>query len=129
MPHLKIEYTANLDPAARIAQLCQALAAGMAAQRDPEGRALFPLHGTRVLAYPAPFHAVADGQAGQGFVYMNLRITPGRAAELVKQAGDSLLSIVCTHFKRLECDVNYAVTLHIDEISPQFEGRYRPAST
>ncbi len=127
MPHLTIEYTGNLNPAAQMALLCQALAAGLAQQRDHQGQALFPLGGTRVLAYPAALHAVADGEPNQGFVYLRLRITPGRAADLIKRAGDDLLSIVCAHFDRVYTDVVYAVTLHIDEVTPAFEGRYRPA--
>ena len=48
------------------------------AQRDGDGGRLFPIGGTRVLAYPAPHFAVADGAADRAFVYLNVRIAPGR---------------------------------------------------
>ena len=50
MPHVTIQYTANLDPEARIDALCATLAEVIRAQRDGEGKRLFPIGGTRVLA-------------------------------------------------------------------------------
>ena len=49
-------------------------------QKDEKGTQLFPIGGTRVLAYPAAHHAVADGKQDYAFVYINVRIAPGRAA-------------------------------------------------
>ena len=126
MPHLKIEYTGNLEPEARIDILCDSLAATMAGLRDPDGKPVFPLAGTRVLAYPAATHAVGDGTSGQGFIYMNLRVTPGRARSVLDAAGAALLATVGAHFDAIALPVPYAVTLHIDEVVPAFEGRYRP---
>ena len=48
------------------------------AQRDGDGGRLFPIGGTRVLAYPATTYAVADGAPDHAFVYLNVRIAPGR---------------------------------------------------
>ena len=53
MPHVTIQYTANLDPEARMDALCASLAEVICAQRDGEGGRLYPIGGTRVLAYPA----------------------------------------------------------------------------
>ncbi len=127
MPHLRIDYTANLDPAAAMVDLCTALAAAMAGMRDSAGAPVFPLHGTRVLAYPAPCHSVADGDPGNAFVYLNLRITPGRSAALVDMAGAALLAVVHAHFEPLAMGPALSVTLHIDEVKAAYEGRYRPA--
>ena len=49
------------------------------AQRDDDGKQVFPTGGTRVLAYPAAHYAVADGKGDHGFVYLNLRMAAGRA--------------------------------------------------
>lgn len=125
MPHLKIEYTANLDPAADMAGLCQQLAIAMAAMRDGEGKPVFPLNGTRVLAYPAPYHAVAGGQAGHGFVYLNLRITAGRTQAAVTAVGDRLLEVVKAHFAQTGIDTPVGITLHIDEGQQVYEGKHR----
>ncbi|MES2898085.1 MAG: 5-carboxymethyl-2-hydroxymuconate isomerase [Pseudomonadota bacterium] len=127
MPHLRIDYTANLDPGAAMSGLCTTLAAAMAGMLDNAGAPLFPLHGTRVLAYPAPCHSVADGGPGNAFVYMNLRITPGRSADLVDRAGAALLDVVRAHFEPMALGSALSVTLHIDEVKASYEGRYRPA--
>ena len=54
MPHVVVQYTANLDPDAKIGALCKTLAEIIVAQRDGAGARVFPIGGTRVLAYPTP---------------------------------------------------------------------------
>jgi 5-carboxymethyl-2-hydroxymuconate isomerase len=124
MPHLKIDYSANLDECTDIGVLCRALAARLAGLRDAVGQPLFPLAGTRVLAAPAPHHAVAGGRAGYCFVYLNLRITPGRDKDLVAHAGTALLATVEEHFGALMQTRAVGITLHIDEAAPAYEGKY-----
>ena len=63
MPHLVILYTGNLDAVVDMPALCRDLADAMIAVRDEAGAPVFPTGGTRVLAYPAPHFAVADGGA------------------------------------------------------------------
>src|SRR5262249_15268685 len=88
MPHLVILYTPQLDRETDMAARCRKLADAMIAQRDEAGQAVFPIGGTRVLAYPAAHFAVADGGAaaraqGKGqdcaFAYFNLRMARGRS--------------------------------------------------
>ena len=124
MPHLNIDYTANLEPLTDMTALCQALAATMAALRDDAGKPVFPLAGTRVLAGPAPHHAVAGGRAGFGFIYLNLRITPGRPAMVVEAAGAALLETVRTHVAPIFERHPIGITLHIDEGMPVYEGKH-----
>ena len=125
MPHLRIEYSGNLEAAGAMATLCQALADTMAAQQDSEGNSVFPLAGTRVLAYPSAHHAVAGGGAGHGFIYLNLRITPGRPVAIVEAAGEALLATIRAHFDALRIDAKIGITLHIDEGKPVYEGKHR----
>ncbi len=124
MPHLKIDYCANLDGRTDMGALCLALSARLAALRSPEGAPIFPLAGTRVLACPAPHHAVADGRDDFSFVYLNFRITPGRSRALVEAVGEALLATVRSHFAPLQGQCALGVTLHIDEIAPAFEGKF-----
>lgn len=124
MPHLTLEYTTNLEAEGRIDLLCQALAATMAELRHDDGKPVFPLAGTRVLAYPAAAHAVGGQHEGRGFVYARLRITPGRDAETLKRSGDAILKSVSDHFASVNVSFPYAVTFHMDEVTPAYEGRY-----
>jgi 5-carboxymethyl-2-hydroxymuconate isomerase len=123
MPHLKIDYSADLDAHTDMTALCNALAAALAGLCDAQGKALFPLAGTRVLACPAPHHAVAGGRSGYGFVYLNFRITPGRSRALVDAAGEALLATLNRHFAKLLAERPLGITLHIDEVAPAWEGK------
>lgn len=123
MPHLKIEYTGNIEAETDMAALCKALARTLVELEDAQGRTVFPFDGTRVLAYPAPHHAVADGEHDKAFVYLNLRITPGRGAALLKHAGDALLAAATNHFAPLLARRPLRLTLHIDEGMPVYEGK------
>lgn len=123
MPHLIIDYTGNLDAQCDMPALCAALARTLVEFRDADGQLVFPLHGTRVLAYPAPHHAVADGAPERVFIYLNLRITAGRSAALVTAAGEALLAQVRTHVAPLLERGTLRATLHIDVGQPVYEGK------
>jgi 5-carboxymethyl-2-hydroxymuconate isomerase len=61
MPHLVILYTGQLDAETNMKVLCRDLADAMLTVVDESGKQVFPTGGTRVMAYPAPHYAVADG--------------------------------------------------------------------
>ena len=133
MPHLVILYTANLESETDMGALCRGLADVMLEQTDEGGRQIFPTGGTRVLAYPAPHYAVADGGAagraagGTGdyaFVYLNLRMGAGRPDALKKKAGDHLLAKVKAHFAPVFSRRHIGITLQIDEGAPAYDGKH-----
>lgn len=124
MPHLSIEYTANLQAATDMDALCTALAATLVALRHNDGGPLFPVAGTRVMAWPAPHFAVADGQPDRAFIYLNLRITPGRSAAMVARAGDAVLASATAHLAPLFAARAVGLTLQIDEGAPAYEGKH-----
>ena len=124
MPHLKIEYTANLDAHTDIGELCKTLSHTLVMLKDAAGALVFPLYGTRVLAYPAAQYAVADGEQGRAFVYLNLRITPGRSPELVQTIGDTVLSAARGYLAPMLDQLPLRLTLHIDATPPGYEGKF-----
>jgi len=63
MPHLVILYTGQLEAETNMKVLCRDLADAMLTVLDESGKQVFPTGGTRVMAYPAPHYAVADGGA------------------------------------------------------------------
>lgn len=137
MPHLVILYTGNLDaPPAQggtpMGSLCRALADAMLSVRDEAGKPVFPTGGTRVLAYPAPHFAVADGGAagraagGDGeyaFVYLNLRMGRGRSAAVHQQTGRLLEAVAKAHFAPLLASRYIGITLQIDEGPEVFDAK------
>ncbi len=104
-------------------QLCQCLATAMGTCVDEMGQPVFPLGGTRVLAYPAPHYAIADGGAagkaagGSGdyaFVYLNLRMGQGRSEAVQHQVGETLKTCASDFFTPLLHKRHVGVTLQID---------------
>ena len=125
MPHLVILYTPNLDTATDMTALCRALADTMLAVQDESGQQVFPTGGTRVLAYPAAHHAVADGQRDYAFVYLNLRMGTGRTDATKKRAGDAILARATAHFDSIMKERLVGITVQVDESPGQvYDGKH-----
>ncbi len=124
MPHLVIVYSPNLDSKTDFSVLCRALAKVMLAQRDENNLPVFPVGGTRVLAYAANHFAIADGgvaditQGGTGeygFAYFNLRMGKGRSLAVRTAAGDAISACVEQHFAILLTQMPLGLTVQVDE--------------
>jgi 5-carboxymethyl-2-hydroxymuconate isomerase len=124
MPHLNIEYPARLESLTGVGALCEHLRATLVALRgENEVSPLFPMAGTRVFGWPAPHAAVADGEPDRLFVYLNLRITPGRSERLKQRAGDALLAAASAFLEPVFASQAIGLTLQIDEGVPVYEGK------
>jgi len=125
MPHCVILYTPNIEPKTDVTALCRKLADTMLAIRDEAGKQVFPTGGTRVLAYPAAHHAVADGKGDYAFMYLNIRMAAGRSEAVKKEAGDRLLAVVKEHFAPIFAQELIGITLQIDESAGQvYDGKH-----
>ena len=133
MPHLVILYTGQLDAEVDMKALCRQLADAMLTVRDEDGKPVFPTGGTRVLAYPAPHYAVADGGAagkaagGTGdyaFAYLNVRMGRGRSAATQQRAGQTLLAVAQAFFAPVMAQRHIGITLQIDEGPEVFDAKH-----
>ncbi len=124
MPHLVILYTGNLESQVPMDALCRDAADAMLAVHDEEDRQVFPTGGTRVLAYPAPHFAVADGSGDYGFMYLNLRMGKGRSAATQQRAGEAVLAAVRRHLDALMARQPIGVTLQVDEGHEVFDTKH-----
>jgi len=124
MPHLVLLFTPDLEHEADIKAVCRDLADAMLAQRDEAGKAVFPTGGTRVLAYPAAYAAVADGQGDYGFCYANLRMAAGRSRTVQQQIGDALLAVLRRHFDAALARRPIGITLQIDEGAQVYDAKH-----
>ena len=115
MPHVVVQYTANLEAGLDMPALCRAIAATLIEQKDEAGGPLFPIGGTRVLAYPAQIYAVADSKDDYGFCYVNIRIAAGRSEVAKKRSGDAVLAVVQDAFASAFASRHVGVTIQIDE--------------
>lgn len=133
MPHLVIVYTGNLDKLTDMSTLCRSLADAMLTVKDEAGAQVFPTGGTRVLAYPAPHYAVADGgvagraAGGNGdyaFMYLNLRMARGRSTATQQRAGEAVLAAVRERIDPLMEHHHIGVTVNVDEGMEVFDAKH-----
>ncbi len=124
MPHLVILYTAQLDQQVEMKALCRQLADSMLTVKDEAGKQVFPTGGTRVMAYPAPHYAVADGSGDYAFVYLNLRMGRGRSEATQQAAGAALIKVVKEFFAPLMATQHMGVTLQIDVGQEVFDAKH-----
>jgi 5-carboxymethyl-2-hydroxymuconate isomerase len=127
MPHLRIDYTGNLDAHIDMQALCNVLCRTLTQFQDETGNSVFPLTGTRVLAYPAPYAAVADGAGDRAFVYLLLRLAPGRPQALLDAVGKALLAQVDCALAPVKGLRSIRATLQFDEGRPVYEGKWASA--
>ena len=123
MPHLVIQYTPGIDARSDMAALCRTLSDLLVGFTDDDGGKPFPIGGVRVLAFPAAFASVADARQDYGFVYLNLRIAPGRSRTVIERAGQALAAAVRAHFEPILASGPLGLTLQIDESSPAFDAK------
>ena len=112
MPHVLIEYSANLDtqldfPGFLTALRDAALATG-----------IFPLGGIRVRAYQADHYLIADGDVDNAFVAITLRIGHGRDFETRKRASDAIFATACEALEALYNRIPLGISLEMQEIAP-----------
>ncbi|MEM9707303.1 MAG: 5-carboxymethyl-2-hydroxymuconate isomerase [Pseudomonadota bacterium] len=80
MPHIQMEYSANLEEVVDMGALCETLRAA-SAKIDA-----FPTPGIRVRAIRVDHVAMADGNPKHGFIDMNVRLRDGRPEDIKKKA-------------------------------------------
>jgi 5-carboxymethyl-2-hydroxymuconate isomerase len=112
MPHLTVEYSANLDPVLRLPELIASLhdtAAGIDA---------FPLAGLRTRAERRDVYRIADGHPDNAFVHLVLRIAHGRPLDVRQAAGERIFATLCAHLAPLLARAPLAISFEIQEIDP-----------
>ncbi|MFM0717017.1 5-carboxymethyl-2-hydroxymuconate Delta-isomerase [Paraburkholderia strydomiana] len=120
MPHLTLEYSANLAGAERIGQLCNALAQCLDAQREninESEQRVYPLGGIRVRALRCEQYCIADGRPDAAFLHANLKIGAGRSDATKKATGDALFALIKQHFATEFEQQGLALSLEIGEFS------------
>jgi 5-carboxymethyl-2-hydroxymuconate isomerase len=116
MPHLTLEYSANLADPQRIGELCKELAQCLDAQRD-NGERVYPPGGIRVRALRCEQYCIADGRPDAAFLHANLKIGAGRPETVKKATGDALFALIRQRFAAEFERQGLALSLEINEFS------------
>ena len=112
MPHLIIEYSANIEDQIALDELLDklhvtALATGV-----------FPLGGLRIRAHRTERYRIADKDPQNGFVHMTALIGHGRALDVQQRAGEQLFATLNAHLESLYEHSPLAISLNIQEFHP-----------
>ncbi|MEM5421680.1 5-carboxymethyl-2-hydroxymuconate Delta-isomerase [Paraburkholderia ferrariae] len=119
MPHLTLEYSANLADAISMGQLCESLAHVLDAQRDENGARVYPRGGIRTRALRCEQYFIADGNPGNAFLHGCLKIGAGRSQAVRRATGDALFEAIKQHFEQAFASHGLALSLEIVEFSEE----------
>lgn len=114
VPHVTMEYSANLEKRADIAGLCRLAKAAMMET------GLFELGAVRVRAIRCDHHAIADELPENAFLAVLVRIGAGRSAEDKKRAGATLSAALAEALKPLFATPHFALSVDLVENDPAF---------
>jgi len=114
MPHLIIEYSANLETDIDIQRLVDVAHGAMIAAGP------FEVGGIRTRAARRDAYAIADQHPDNGFVHMSLTIGPGRGDSTTEAAGTSVFDTVAAFLSPLMADHPIALSFYIFQSQPPF---------
>ena len=86
MPHIVVEYSANLEAEIEPMRLVRAVHAAALAQP------IFEAAGVRTRAARREYFAVADGDPSHAFIAVTARIGPGRSEQARKAASEAIMA-------------------------------------
>ncbi|KVD82957.1 5-carboxymethyl-2-hydroxymuconate isomerase [Burkholderia sp. ABCPW 14] len=112
MPHIIVEYTANIRDDARIPVLLKTVNETLIAQGG-----VFPTGGIRSRAIELQDYCVADGTADDAFVHVTFKIGSGRDEATKKAACDALFDAIKAHFAALYARRSLALSMELTEFS------------
>ncbi len=112
MPHLVIEYSANVEDRIALDAMLDKLHACALTT------GVFPLGGLRVRAYRADAYRIADKAPDNGFVHVTALIGHGRPLDVQQRAGEQLFAVLTEHLRPAYEQGPLAISLNIQEFHP-----------
>ena len=117
MPHLNIEYSANLEPALDVQALVDRI------HETALDTGIFPLGGVRTRAEARKYYRIANGDPNAGYIHMMVRIGPGRDVETRRGAGERIFAALCDFTDDLYRSRPLALSFELHEIPPDMAWR------
>lgn len=117
MPHLNIEYSANLEDALDVQALVERI------HETALETGIFPLGGVRTRAEPRKYYRIANGDPRAAYIHMMVRIGSGREVDTRRAAGDRLFAALCDFTDELYQSRPLALSFELHEIPPDMAWR------
>ena len=112
MPHLIVEYSANIEDQIALDALLDKL---HACALDT---GVFPLGGLRVRAHRTDAYRIADKAPENGFVHATALIGHGRPLDVQQRAAEQLFAVLTAHLDELFAKSPLAISLNVQEFHP-----------
>lgn len=112
MPHLIVEYSANLAADVDPQRLARHLADAAVAT------GVFPVAGVRVRFHPVEDYRVADGHTDNAFLHLMIRMGHGRDLDTRKRAGEAIFAALRGYFADAYARRPMGISMEMVEIHP-----------
>jgi 5-carboxymethyl-2-hydroxymuconate isomerase len=112
MPHVIVEYSANIEDEIRVPQLLAAVHEGVEQTKIAE------LAGLRTRAERREEFRIADNHPSNGFVAIIVRIAQGRTLETRKILLDAVTAAATKHLEPVFSAAPLALSIEVQEIDP-----------
>ena len=114
MPHLTLEYSANLSEKNNFKKLFTEFNEILATNLPTD------IKGCKCRAYAVSDFVVGDGATDNAFVHIELRVLRGRESDKVREAGMKIMETARTYFTESFKKLSLQLTLEIIELSPHY---------
>ena len=111
MPHMTVEYSANLDASIDMQAFCGMVRDAMV------DTGIFPLGGIRVRAFPCHTYVIADGDPSFAYLNMICRVGAGRDEDVRLAAAEAIYAAAEIWLKE-RFDAPMALSLDLAELDP-----------
>jgi 5-carboxymethyl-2-hydroxymuconate isomerase len=120
MPHLVLEYSANVPDALDADELLGRLHATLAAAGP------FPLAATKSRILRHDQYRVADGAKDLAFVHLTVAVLEGRERSVLQAAGRSLLAVLEEAFPRARSERHCSFSVELREMTRELYTKSAP---
>jgi 5-carboxymethyl-2-hydroxymuconate isomerase len=112
MPHVIVEYSANIEDKIRVPELLAAVHKGVEQTKIAE------LAGLRTRAERRDEFRIADNHPDNGFVAIMVRIAQGRTLETRKKLLEAVTAAATKHLEPVFATAPLALSIEVQEIDP-----------
>lgn len=114
MPHLVLEYSANVIEKKHLDELLQRC------NRLLEESLPTEISNCKSRAYVCDIYSVGAGAANAAFVHVDLKVMAGRTLEKLQTLGQDLLTMLNNHFAESRQKLQLQITLEISELAKTY---------
>ena len=112
MPHISIEYSANVAKWINLDDFCKHIKEAVVQT------GVFELAGIRVRAFQCNHYAIANDNPENGFIDISVRLRAGRPLEIRENATESIFNATKDYLKPILEQKPFALSMEMRDINP-----------